>query len=176
MSTFEINKIVGAILAAALVAMVIGKVGDSVVHPRKHVAAAVDTGPAKPAAPAPAAAPEKLDPIAPLLAAANVESGAKVARKCATCHDLTKAAKRKVGPPLWNIVNHNKAGSDFSYSGGMKDMGGKWTYEDLNAFLNNPKDFVKGTKMAFAGVKDAKERADLIAFLRSIADSPAPLP
>jgi cytochrome c len=177
MSSIEINKIVGAVLAAMLVAMVVGKVGDSIVQPRKHTAVAVATGGGQPAeAPAPAKEPEKLEPIGPLLAQANAEAGAKEGRKCATCHDLTKAAKKKIGPPLWNVVNKDKASEDFSYSGAMKDKGGKWTYEDLAAFLHNPKGFVTGTKMAFAGLKKPSDLANVIAYLRSLSDSPAPLP
>ena len=177
MSSFEINKIVGAVLAAMLVAMVVGKVGDSIVQPRKHTAVAVATGGGQPAeAPAPAKEPEKLEPIGPLLAQANAEAGAKEARKCATCHDMTKAAKNKIGPPLWNVVMQDKANNDFSYSSGLKEKGGKWTYDDLAAFLHDPKGFVKGTKMAFPGLKKPSDLANVIAYLRTLSDSPPPLP
>ena len=104
-------------------------------------------------------------------------AGEKAANKCKTCHDLTNAKKIKIGPPLWDVVEANKGHvSAFSYSSGMKEAGGKWTYDDLNKFIHNPKDLVKGTKMTFAGVKDDKERADIIAFLRTLSDSPKPLP
>lgn len=177
MSSFEINKIVGAVLTAMLVAMVVGKVGDAIVQPREHTAVAVATGGGQPAdAPAPAKEPEKLEPIGPLLAQADTEAGAREARKCATCHDMTKAAKNKIGPPLWNVVNLDKASHDFAYSGAMKEKDGKWTYEDLAAFLHNPRGFARGTKMAFPGIKKPSDLANVIAYLRTLSDSPEPLP
>jgi cytochrome c len=176
MSGLELNKIAGAVLTAALSFMVIGFIGDALVHPKAHKASSVTVTASK----APAAEPEKaapLPPIAPLLASADAAAGKKIANKCKACHDLTSAAKKKVGPPLWNIVDANKGGgSDFSYSKPLAAMGGKWTYEDLNKFMANPKGFIKGTKMVFAGVKTPAERANLIAFLRSLSDSPKPLP
>jgi cytochrome c len=139
-----------------------------------HTATSVAVAPA-----APSAREEKKEapPIAPLLASASVDAGAKSASKCKTCHDLTNAKKAKIGPPLWDIVQADKAHTaGFSYSGPMKDAKGNWTYEDLNKFLFDPKGFVPGTKMVFLGVKSDKERADLIAFLRSLSDSPRPMP
>ncbi|MBT3535535.1 MAG: c-type cytochrome [Rhodospirillaceae bacterium] len=175
MSGLELNKIVGAVLTAALFFVVIGFIGDALVNPKAHKAASMTVTASK----APAAAPKKaepLPPITPLLASADVAAGKKSANKCKACHDLTSAQKKKVGPPLWNIVDAGKHTGSFSYSKGMMAMGGKWSYEDLNKFLANPKAFVKGTKMVFRGVKKAKERANLIAFLRSLSDSPKPMP
>lgn len=177
MSVFEFNKIAGSILLVALVSTVIGMIGDSLVKPRKHEGVvAIGEGARAPAA-VPAKEPEKLAPIAPLLTKANVEEGKKVAKKCAICHSFDKGAKAKVGPNLWGVVDANKGHmAGFAYSSAIKDKGGKWTYEDLNAFLHDPKAFIPGTKMAFSGIKKAEERADLILYLRSLADSPAPLP
>lgn len=174
MSGIEINKIAGAILTAALLAMVVGILGDALVRPREHAPADIQV-----AERAPAAAPEKkeLPPIAPLLAKADVAAGQREANKCKACHDLTKAQAKKIGPPLWNVVQSDKAHTEgFAYSSAMKSAEGNWTYEDLNRFLADPRGFVPGTKMVFAGVKDDQARAGLIAYLRTLSDSPKPLP
>jgi len=175
MSAFEINKIVGAILSAALVAMVISIIGNALVSPKQHHAASVSVpeGPAEMAE----AKPEKEPPLAQLLAAADAKAGAKVFNKCKSCHNAAKGAKNKIGPNLWDIVGNGKAAvAGFAYSGALKDSGGNWSYADLNAFLKKPVNFVKGTKMTFAGLSKAADRAAVIAFLRSLSDSPKPLP
>lgn len=176
MSGLELNKFAGAGLTALLMFVVIGFIGDALVQPKAHKAASITVAAGK----APAAAPKKaepLPPIAPLLASADAAAGKKVANKCKACHDLTNAKKKKIGPPLWNIVDASKhAMGGYSYSKGMMGMDGKWSYEDLNKFLASPKGFIKGTKMVFVGVKKAKDRANLIAFLRSLSDSPKPMP
>lgn len=175
MSGLELNKIVGAILVPVLAIMVISKIGDSLVHPRAHGPASVQTsGPAQPKA---EPKEEKIEPIAPLLAKADVGKGKSLARKCAACHSFGKGEKPKIGPNLYGIVNAHKAHeSDFNYSSAMKEQKGNWTYEELNHFLHNPRKYVPGTKMVFPGFKKPEDRADVIAFLRSLADSPAPLP
>lgn len=184
MSSLDINKFVGAILVTLLMIWVIGMIGDALVHPGKPHAPAMVAGDST--APAPkkakaaaktAAAPAGRPAIAALLAKASAADGKKVARKCAACHSLTDGGKNKIGPNLWNVVNAPKAGKGgFKYSGALRDKGGKWTYEDLNAFLASPKTFAKGTKMVFAGIKKAGDRAAVIKFLRSLSASPAPLP
>lgn len=174
MSGIELNKIAGAILSAALLAMVVGIVGDALVRPGSHEAADVQV---TAQAPAPPEEKKELPPIAPLLAKADAAAGEREANKCKTCHDLTQAHKAKVGPPLWNIVMKDKGATEgFNYSGAMKDAEGNWTYEDLNHFLSDPRGTVKGTKMVFAGVKNDQARANLIAYLRSLSDNPKPLP
>ena len=108
---------------------------------------------------------------------ASVEEGAKAARKCAVCHSFDKGGPNKVGPHLWGIVGGDVASSaGFSYSAALKGVGGKWDFEHLNKFLHNPKGTAPGTKMAFAGIKNDAERAAVIAYLRSLSDSPVPLP
>ena len=175
MSAFEINKIVGAILSAALVVMVIGIIGDTLVSPKQRHAAAVSVPEA--ATEAAEAKPEKEVPFAQLLASADAGAGKKVFNKCKSCHSDAKGAKNKIGPNLWDTVGNAKAGVDgYAYSGALKEFGGNWTYDDLNAFLKKPKDFVKGTKMTFAGLSKAADRAAVIAYLRSLSDSPKPLP
>ena len=115
--------------------------------------------------------------IAALIAAADPEAGKKVSRKCAACHGFDKGGKNKVGPNLWDIVGQPvAAGEGFKYSGALKGLGGDWSYESLDGFLAAPKSFAKGTKMAFSGVKSETDRANLIAWMRSQSDNPAPLP
>lgn len=177
MNSFELTKISGAVLLTALAAMVISTVGNGLVHPKQHTAAVAEGGGgARPAAPA-KKEEAPIEPVTPLLASASVENGEKVAKKCATCHDFTKGGKAKVGPPLWGIVGADKAHTaGFSYSKAMSEKEGSWTFENLNQFLANPRAYVPGTKMAYAGDKKVQERADLIVYLRSLADSPVPLP
>lgn len=174
MSTFELNKIVGAVLLAALVAMVVGMIGDGLVSPRKQTGTAVATGGG---AKAPAKEPEKVEPIAVRLAKASPEKGQAAFAPCKACHTTDKDGKNGVGPNLWGVVQQDKGHHQgFSYSAAMKEKEGKWTYEDLDAFIHRPQSFAKGTKMTFAGVPQADKRADIIAYLRSLSDNPAPLP
>ena len=119
------------------------------------------------------------EPVSDLLASADVVAGQKVAKKCVSCHTFEEGGANKVGPNLYNIVNRSLGSVDgFGYSGAMKAFaeGKSWTYEDLNGFLAKPKAFMKGTAMGFAGVKKVGDRANLIAYLRSLAATPAPLP
>lgn len=115
--------------------------------------------------------------IAALIAAADPEQGKKNSRKCAACHSFDKGGKNKIGPNLWDIVGQPIAAREgFRYSGALKGLGGDWTYESLDGFLAAPKTFARGTKMTFRGVKDETDRANLIAWMRSRSDNPAPLP
>jgi cytochrome c len=126
------------------------------------------------AVPAAAKGPE---PILALLASADVEAGIKTAKKCTACHVFDKGGKNKVGPGLWNIVNADKANVDgFIYSAALAEMDGGWDYQALNAFLYKPKAYVAGTKMNFAGLKKPQDRANIIAYLRSLAEAPVALP
>ena len=171
------NTVAGCVLASALFAMVVGKVSNAVVHPHKldkPAIAVVDEAPTSVAA-APAA---ELAPIGPKLAGANVEAGKAIFMKqCLTCHTVDKSGANKVGPNLWDIVGRKKASHEgFSYSSALQAKGGEWTYEDINKLLFKPSAYVKGTKMAFAGLLKEQDRADLEAYLRSLSDSPKPLP
>ncbi|MBF0130229.1 MAG: cytochrome c family protein [Alphaproteobacteria bacterium] len=115
--------------------------------------------------------------LAKLLAEADVEAGRRAARKCVSCHGFSVSGANRVGPNLYGIVGAAKGGkSGFVYSDAMGRAGGTWTHEDLDAFLENPAAVVPGTRMTFPGLPDRRERAAIIAFLRSVTDNPPPLP
>jgi len=112
-----------------------------------------------------------------LLASADAAAGAKVFTKCKACHTIEKGGKNKVGPNLWSVVGRKQGSAPgFSYSGAIAGLGGTWGYGELDQFLTSPKDYAKGNKMTFAGVKKASQRAAVILFLRSNSDNPLPLP
>jgi cytochrome c len=180
MDAFEFNKIAGALLATLLFVVVLNNVGDLVMHPTvpdtpAYVVEGMETADAEAAD---AKAEKEPEPaLGALLAAASPEKGEKVAKKCAACHSFEEGGPNKVGPNLWGVIGHEKAAhAGFAYSDALKGLGGTWTFEDLNHFLTRPKDFAPGTKMSFAGLKKPTDRADLLAYLRSLSDSPVPLP
>lgn len=171
------NTMAGCFLASALFAMVVGKVSNALVHPHKldkPAIAVVDAAPAAASAAAPAAS--DLPPIGPKLKDANVEKGkALFAQQCITCHTIDKGGANKVGPNQWDILGRKKASHEgFSYSSALQGKGGEWTYEDLNHMLFKPQAYVRGTKMAYAGMAKEQDRADLIAYLRTMHDEPLP--
>ncbi len=179
MSVFEWNKIIGAVLMVALVTKAIDTVVDGLTYSETLAKNVYVVGAPSPPAAEPAKAPAKegAGKIGPLIATASVEAGKKTARKCVVCHSFKKGGAKKIGPPLWDVVNAKRARSaGFRYSKAMAKTGGEWGYAELDAFLANPKQAVPGTKMFFTGIKKASDRAGLIAFMRSLSDNPAPLP
>lgn len=180
MDSFEFNKIAGALLGSALFAMGLGLLSDIVFEAEKPaqpgfvVATAAGGGEAA----APAAA--TVAPIAERLKVATADEGKKVFAKCASCHNAEKGGKNGTGPNLWGVIGGAIAHADgFAYSGGMKDAAGggkKWDFSHLDEFLANPAGVVKGTKMSFKGLPKPEERAAVIEYLRSQADSPVAKP
>jgi cytochrome c len=182
MDSFEFNKVIGALLATVFVVFSVAIVSDSIFATAapERPGFAIEAAEPEQGGEAAGGAPAE-EPIAVLLANADPAAGQAVFKKCAACHTDDKSGANKVGPNLWNIVNRPIASHEgFSYSAAMKEFaqGGSvvWDYEHLNHFLASPKGYIKGTAMGFAGVKKADERANLIAYLRTTADSPAPLP
>ena len=182
MSSFEFNKILAAIILALIVVVIISKVGDIIVDTDKtnlkETAYIIDIPKSDSKISATSvAALEDIQPILDLLATASLENGEKIYKKCGACHNYEKGGKSKIGPNLWNILNRPKGSVDgFAYSNALVEFGGNWTDEDLNNFLYKPKAYIDGTKMNFAGLKNAQDRADLILFLHQQSDNPVPLP
>lgn len=179
MDSFEITKIIGALLAVALVVSLSNFIANEMIpqhrgEARATMMAATEAEPQE-AAPGRAEAPTG---VATLLAAADPAAGAKAIKKCTACHSLNQGGKNRLGPNLWDIVGRPiAAAAGYKYSNALKDKSGEtWSYDNLDAFLTKPKGWAPGTKMSFAGLKKPERRADLIAHLRSLSDSPAALP
>src|SRR5205814_8951128 len=157
-----------------------GLLANKLIEPRMPAKNAVTVATAPSKEPAQPAGNEQAgpEPIKPLLASANVDAGKDVAKKCAACHTFEKGGPNRVGPNLFGVLNEPKGQGrgGFNFSAAMKGKGGNWTYDDLNKFIASPKGFVPGTAMGFAGLPKDSERADVIAYLRSLSDNPAPLP
>jgi len=178
MNSFEMNKILGAVLGCCLGLVALNIAAGAVFAPVKPAKPGYEIkvpehGPA--AQPGqPPAQPDQ--PIGQLLASADVGRGQAASQKCAACHSFNKGGAAMVGPNLWGVLGRPKASMPgFNYSPALKAKGGEWTVDDLDHFIANPRATVPGTAMTFAGVPRAAERADLIAFLNSLSDNPAPL-
>jgi cytochrome c len=178
MDSFEINKILGALLGTLLFTLALSIVAGGVFAPKMpakpgYEIAVVET----PAAGSAQAAVQPDEPIETLLAKADPQRGANAAKKCLVCHAFEKGGPNKVGPDLWSVVGRPRgAHPGFAYSAAMKAKPGEWTFDDLNKFLANPRAFLPGTSMAFIGLNRPSERGDVIAYLNTLSDNPKPLP
>jgi len=182
MSGFEINKILASIIVAIIIFVIIGLVGNFVVkinYDEPQITAyKIDIPETSADSSTQTSTNDKMvESVSLLLAGASLEQGEKIFKKCGACHNYKKDGKSKIGPNLWDLINRQKASvSGFAYSKALSDSGGKWTFEELNEFLYKPKEYISGTKMNFAGLKDVEDRADLILWLRQQSDNPVPLP
>jgi cytochrome c len=179
MDSFEINKIVAAVLMVALLVIGIGKLSNVIFHVEKPKIPgyAVEVEQATiVSSSSKTAVEEKIDIVA-LMAMGDIALGEKVFKKCAACHSIVKDGKNNIGPALYNVVGRKTgAVSDYKYSKALASFDKEWTFEELNGYLIKPAKWIKGTKMAFAGLRKEKDRASVIKYLNQNSDSPVPLP
>jgi cytochrome c len=177
MDSFELNKIMGAVLATCLGLLTLNIAAGAIFTPGKLEKPGYTIAvPDQPGA-TETAKPEPAEPIAVRLASSDVGKGQAAAKQCAACHTFEKGGPNRVGPNLWGIVDRAKASHEgFNYSAAMKAKGGNWTYDDLDHFLAGPKAWLPGTSMGYAGLARGGQRADLINYLHTLSDNPAPLP
>jgi len=177
MNSFELNKILGAILGTCLITLALNIGAGAIFAPEKpakpgYVIAVKTEGGAKKNE----AAPKEV-PLPVRLAKASVDKGKQIAKQCQACHTFAKGGPNRVGPNLWNVVGNERGeGRGFRFSAAMKAKGGKWTYDELDKFLTNPRGYISGTAMTFAGIKNDQQRADVIDYLHTLSDNPVPLP
>ncbi len=178
MDSFEINKIVAAVLMVALIVIGIGKLSDVIFYVEKpeKPGYSVEIETTTVSTSVSSADEEKID-IAALMAMGDIAHGEKVFKKCAACHSIVKGGKNAIGPALYNVVGR-KIGmiEDYKYSKALAVYGKNWTFEELNGFLIKPAKWIKGTKMAYAGLRKEKDRASVIKYLNENSDNPLPLP
>ena len=179
MDSFEVNKIIAAVLLIALIVIGIGKISDIAFHVNKPEKSAYKVEILENVSASNSTTEkviEKVD-IAALLALGNVSHGEKVFKKCAACHLVNKGGENKIGPALYGIIGKKVASKDdYKYSKAMAAYDKNWTFEEMNGYLKKPQSYIKGTKMAFAGLRKEKDRASVILYLNQNSDNPLPLP
>ena len=180
MDSFELNKIIAAILMVALLIIGIGKLSNVIFHVEKPetpgYSVEVEQTTVASSETSSQATEDKID-IAALIAMGDIATGEKVFKKCAACHSIVKGGKNNIGPALYNVVGRDVGViSDYKYSKALAAYGKAWTFEELNGYLLKPAKWIKGTKMAFAGLRKEKDRASVILYLNQNSDNPLPLP
>ena len=179
MDSFEINKIVAAVLMVALLVIGIGKLSNVIFHVEKPKTPgyAVEVEQTTTVSSSTKKVVEEKVDIAALMAMGDIALGEKVFKKCAACHSIVKGGKNNIGPALYNVVGRKTgAVTDYKYSKALASFNKEWTFEELNGYLIKPSKWIKGTKMAFAGLRKEKDRASVIKYLNQNSDSPVPLP
>jgi len=180
MDSFELNKVIAAILMVALLIIGIGKLSNVIFHVEKPktpgYSVEIEQKTTLDTVVSSETTEEKID-IAALISMGDLATGEKVFKKCAACHSIVKGGKNNIGPALYNVVGRQVgAVNDYKYSKALSGYGKEWTFEELNGYLLKPAKWIKGTKMAFAGLRKEKDRASVILYLNQNSDSPKPLP
>ena len=179
MDSFEINKIVAAVLLVALLVIGIGKLSNVIFYVEKpeKPGYAVEVQQASTSTTATATVEDKKVDIAALMALGDVNAGEQIFKKCAACHSINQGGANKIGPALYNVVGRKIGGvADYKYSKAFVEYGKEWNFEELNGFLIKPSKWIKGTKMAYAGLRKEEDRASVIKYLNQNSDNPLPLP
>ena len=179
MDSFELNKIIASILLVALLVIGLGKLADGVFHVKqpKNPGYQVEIENQSTSLVTQVSEVEEKIDIVAIMALGDVAAGEKIFKKCAACHSIEKGGANKIGPALYGVVG-SKVGhvSDYKYSKALASFDKEWTLEELNGYLIKPAKWVKGTKMAFAGLRKEKDRASVIKYLNQNSDNPVPLP
>jgi cytochrome c len=179
MDSFELNKIIAAILMVVLLVIGLGKIADGVFHVKKPKNPGYQIEVESQLTSATSQATEMVEKIniTAVMALGDIASGEKIFKKCAACHSINKGGKNKIGPALYNVVGRAVGGVDnYKYSKTLASYGKEWTFEELNVFLTKPSSYLKGTKMSYAGLRKEKDRASIIKYLNQNSDSPKLLP
>ncbi len=176
MDSFEINKIIAAVLLVVFLVIGIGKVSDIIFHVEKPKTPGYIVEVEQTVATSTEAAEEKID-IATFMAMGDVATGEKIFKKCKSCHSIKQGGSNKIGPKLWNVMFRPVgAVTDYKYSKALTSYGKEWSWEEMNGFLIKPSKWIPNNKMGFAGIKSENDRASVILYLNQNSDNPRPLP
>ena len=179
MDSFELNKIIAAILMVALLVIGLGKIADSIFYVNKPKNPGYQVEVVSQVSSETSLTTELVEKIniTTVMALGDIASGEKIFKKCAACHSINKGGKNKIGPALYNVVGRAVGGvDDYKYSKTLASYGKEWTFEELNGFLIKPSSYLKGTKMSYAGLRKEIDRASVIKYLNQNSDSPKLLP